>query len=130
MSASTMGERIKYVRNKHGLTQQAFAERIGISRGALANYEVDRNEPIDAVIKSICREFHVNANWLRTGVKSDEAETTQQEKIANFFTDVLSTAPDERSALIAALDDIPPEFWPMVAKLARDITANLKKEEG
>ena len=129
MDASTMGTRIKSVRTENKLTQQAFADRTGISRGALANYEVDRNEPIDAVITLICREFSINESWLRYGTGEMKTETTQRQKLTRFFADVLATAPDDRSAFIAALDDLPPEFWPLVVELAKNITENIKKEE-
>lgn len=129
MDTSTMGARIKFVRTENKLTQQAFADRAGISRGALANYEVDRNEPLDAVITLICREFGINENWLRYGTGDMKAETTQRQKLTRFFADVLATAPDDRSAFIAALDDLPPEFWPLVVDLAKNIVDNIKKEE-
>ena len=45
-----MNERIKRLRSKLEMTQQEFADRLGIKRGTLANYEIGRNEPIDAVI--------------------------------------------------------------------------------
>lgn len=124
-----MNERIKQIRTSYGLTQQEFADRIGIKRGTIANYELGRNEPIDAVITLICREFHIDETWLRTGVGNMKAETTHKEKIADFFTDVLATAPDDRSAFISALADLPPEFWPLVVDLAKSITANLKNKE-
>lgn len=62
-----MNERIKELRKVLKLTQQEFANKIHISRGALAVYEIGRNEPIDAVISLICRVFNVNETWLRTG---------------------------------------------------------------
>ena len=62
-----MNKRLKLLRKKLGLTQQEFAERVGIKRGAIANYEIGRNQPIDAVISLICREFNVSETWLRTG---------------------------------------------------------------
>lgn len=62
-----MKERIKKLRKEMHLTQQGFADRIGIKRNTIANYEIGRNEPIDAVISLICRTFHVNETWLRTG---------------------------------------------------------------
>lgn len=62
-----MNERIKELRKALKLTQQEFADRLNIKRGAIANYEVGRNEPIDAVISLICKEFNVNENWLRDG---------------------------------------------------------------
>lgn len=60
-------DRIKTLRKDLGLTQEKFAERLNIKRNTLANYEIGRNEPIDAVVSLICREFNVNENWLRTG---------------------------------------------------------------
>ena len=67
-----MNERIKQLRSRLGMTQQEFADKLGIKRGTLANYEIGRNEPIDAVISLICREFEVNEAWLRTGEGGDE----------------------------------------------------------
>ncbi len=62
-----MKERIKKIRKELDMTQQEFAEKIGVKRNSFANYETGRNTPIEAVIKSICREFNVNEEWLRTG---------------------------------------------------------------
>lgn len=62
-----MNERIKQIRKALKLTQQEFADRLGIKRGGVANYELGRNKPIDAVISLICREFNVNEEWLRHG---------------------------------------------------------------
>ena len=62
-----MNDRIKKLRKHLDLTQREFGERIGIKGNTIANYELGRNEPIDAVISLICREFNVNEAWLRTG---------------------------------------------------------------
>lgn len=62
-----MHERIKELRKYLELTQEKFANRIGIKRNTLANYEIGRNDPIDGIVFSICREFNVNEKWLRTG---------------------------------------------------------------
>lgn len=62
-----MNERLKKLRKKLDLTQEQFAARLGIKRGAIANYEIGRNEPVDSVVSLICREFHVNETWLREG---------------------------------------------------------------
>lgn len=62
-----MYKRIKEIRKALGLTQEEFAARIGVKRGAIANYEIGRNEPVDAVISLICREYSVSETWLRSG---------------------------------------------------------------
>jgi len=62
-----LNERIKKLRKVLDLTQREFGERIGVKPNTIATYEIGRNEPIDAVISLICREFNVDENWLRTG---------------------------------------------------------------
>lgn len=62
-----MNERIKELRKRLNLTQQQFADRLGIKRNTIANYEIGRNAPVDTVLSLICREFSVNEEWLRNG---------------------------------------------------------------
>ncbi len=64
-----MGERIKQLRKALGLTQKEFGERIGVKPNTIGTYEIGRNEPIDAVVSLICREFNVNEDWLRYGTE-------------------------------------------------------------
>lgn len=79
-----MNKRIKKIREELGLTQQQFANRLGIKRGAIANYEIGRNSPIDAVISLICREFGVNEVWLRTGEGGDDNMFTKLDEEDRF----------------------------------------------
>lgn len=62
-----IGERIKIVRKNLDLTQQKFGDRVGVKGNTIAQYELGRNEPIDAVLSLICREFGVCEEWLRNG---------------------------------------------------------------
>lgn len=62
-----MNNRIKNIRKQSGLNQADFGNRIGVSRDTVANIEGGRIEIKDLFIKSICREFNVNEQWLRTG---------------------------------------------------------------
>lgn len=124
----TLGERIKKIRNSKCLTQQRFAEELGLKQNTIATYEMNRTTPSDRTIADICRTFRVNEQWLRTGEGDMPIIDTQREKLNHFFQDVLATAPDERSAFVAALDDLPSEFWPVVAELARKYVENLKEK--
>lgn len=62
-----MQERIKEVRKSNGLTQAEFGEKIGVKGNTVTGYETGIRSPSDAIIVSICREFGVNEEWLRTG---------------------------------------------------------------
>lgn len=62
-----MKERIKKIRKELDLTQQKFADKLGVKRNTIAMYEMGRTFPSEQTIKSICREFNVNEEWLRNG---------------------------------------------------------------
>ena len=62
-----MNMRIKKLRKDLELTQQEFADKIGMKRNTIANYETNRNEPSNSVISLICKTFNVSEQWLRTG---------------------------------------------------------------
>lgn len=84
-----MNERIKALRKELNLTQQEFADRLNIKRGAVANYEIGRNEPIDAVISLICKTFNVNEEWLRDGSGEMFIERSPEEEVGYYVEDLL-----------------------------------------
>ena len=61
------GERIRILRKKLDLTQQMFADRIGMKRNSIAQIEMGRNTSEQTIV-SICREFNVSEDWLRDGI--------------------------------------------------------------
>ena len=126
----TIGERIKKVRKAIGLTQQDFADKIGIKRNSLANYEIGRNTPLDAILVSICREFDVNETWLRTGEGEMFVPQSRDEEIASFVADVLKgESPDFRRRLIAVLARMTPDEWDLLERKARELMEETKKDE-
>ena len=72
--------RIKSLRTTKGLSQQQFAEAMGVSRSYLASIETGRQEPSFALLMSLIETFSIEPNWF-FGVGSsdpDEAETVSQ----------------------------------------------------
>ena len=67
-----MNERLKKLRKKLDMTQQEFADKIGIARGNIASYEVRKAAVSNAVISLICTKFGVNEEWFRTGTGGDD----------------------------------------------------------
>ena len=96
-------ERLKKIRKTLDITQQEFADRIGIKRNSYANYEIGRNIPIDAIILSICREFNVNEDWLRTGAGGDEnmfVKLSEDEELAMYTQMLLDSTDDVVAGMI------------------------------
>lgn len=122
-----MNERLKKLRKTLDLTQQEFADRIGIKRNSLANYETGRNTPIDAILISICREWNVNEEWLRTGNGEMFIELTRDEQIENFVGDTLKSEDDSFKkkfiSMLAALDE---SDWEVLQKMVELMQENKK----
>lgn len=118
-----MKDRIKKIRRELDLTQQEFADRIGIKRGGVANYETGRNEPVDSVISLICREFNVSENWLRTGEGEMFPPIDRQMEIAKFTKQLLDE--DENSfknRLVSMLANLTEQQWETLADIAEKFT--------
>ncbi len=124
----TMSDRIALVVQKSGLKKVEFARKINVSQSHISRLVSGETAPSDRTIADICRVCRVREEWLRTGKGNMEIPDTQIDKLTHFFQDVLATAPDERSAFIAALDDLDPNLWPAVAALAREYVRNLPKD--
>lgn len=71
------------------MTQQQFANRIGVSRNTIATYETSVRVPIEAVLLSICREFGVNEEWLRTGEGEMYIDITPDLELSRWFGQLL-----------------------------------------
>lgn len=105
-----MKDRLKKLRNEERLTQQEFADKIGIQRGTYAKYEVGRNEPIDAVIKLICSTFNVNEKWLRTGEGDMFSKISRDDEIQRLVDEMLKDDSAEiKRRLVAAILRLTPE---------------------
>ena len=64
---------IKALRIKHGLTQEEFAEKIGLSIQGLSNLERNRYQPTSDTIDKICKNFNLEPiELLLTNSQSDE----------------------------------------------------------
>lgn len=63
----THGERVKKIRKTLNLTLEKFGEKLGVGKTAISKIEKSERNLTDQMAISICREFNVNEEWLRTG---------------------------------------------------------------
>lgn len=122
-----MKDRLKKLRKTLDLTQQAFADRIGMKQNTIAQYEMGRTIPSDAIIFSICREFNVNENWLRTGEGDMFMEISRDEQIEEFIGDLLHGEEDSfKRRLISGLAALDENGW----KVLEDFLDSIQKKRG
>lgn len=123
---SNMSERLKILRKELGMTQQEFADKLGIARGNIGAYEVGKNALSDAVISLICREFNVNKNWLRTGTGEMFTHQTDDEQLTSFIVKILANKSTSfKRKFISMLSALDESDWDVLEKMV----TLLKKED-
>ena len=125
-----MNTRIKEIRERYGLTQEEFGKRIGSARNTIANYETGNRNPSNAVITSICREFKVNEEWLRTGKGKLTIKRTKNQEIADFLNDTMEL-PNEsiKKKFVLALSKFTDDDWKRLGEIVEETFLDQEKNK-
>ena len=97
-----MNKRIRELRKELGLTKERFGEHLGVGTSAISKIESGERGVTDQMFVSICREFDVNEEWLRTGEGSMFREKSQREKAAYVVGKVLKGDDEFRQKVFIA----------------------------
>ncbi len=117
-----MKDRIKKLRKELDLTQQEFADKIGISRGNIGAYEVGKNAPSDAVISLICTKFDVNESWLREGAGEMFVELDIEDRLMDWAGKVLGGHDSKfKKRFVTMLMGLSESEWELLEKKAKEI---------
>lgn len=76
------------LRQSLGLSQQEFAEAIGLSQTTYSGYERERSQPPFDILKKICSIYDVDVNWLLDMKGTDYRELLDGQY--NDFADLVS----------------------------------------
>ncbi len=128
-----MNERLKKLRKTLDLTQQDFANRIGVKRNTVATYEMGRSSPSDSAVSLICREFNVNENWLRNGGTDDDMfiKLNEDEELAMYTQMLLDSTTDDVIAnlikkFICIYEKLDPNSKKILMNIADELIDNQK----
>ena len=114
-----LNERIKSLRKKLNLSQEAFGERLGITGGGISKLESGQRNITEQMVKSICREFHVSYLWLKTG-QGEMFEPLDQNTTA-LFDRIMAGENETAKAIFRAFAELNDEEWKVVEKIIKKI---------
>ena len=93
--------------------------------------EHGQNMLTDRNINIICKEFHVNEEWLRSGEGDMFIRLSRDEEIAAFVGSVQFEADDSfKKRFIAMLSALDTEDWKVLEKMAMKIYEERKEKDG
>ena len=125
---NTIGDRIKEVRKIKGLTQQRFADELGLKRNTVGGYEIGTVTPSDRTIADISQKFDINESWLRTGEGEMMRPVNRDEEISSFMGDVMRGESDDfRRRLVAVLAKLDASEWELLENMALKLADECKK---
>lgn len=99
-----MNNRIRKIRKALNLSQKEFAEKIGLKQNSISYMEKDGSTVTEQNIKTICSQFNVNENWLRTGNGKMFIENERKQR--EFFDVFDNLSPILQDYLIKTAKDL------------------------
>lgn len=118
-----MKDRIKQIRKDKKLSMEKFGDKIGLKKNSVSQIESGINNPSETVILSICREFRVNENWLRTGDGEPYIKRTRNQEIQDFANDVMEEVDESfRKRFVIALSKLDESDWNTLKKIADELS--------
>jgi transcriptional regulator with XRE-family HTH domain len=108
-----IGNRVKAGRRERGLTQEDLAERVGVSRSAVAQWETGRTGQITGNLSRIAEALDLNVEYLMYGIdKRAPSQAHQGDELAMLRL-YRECTPEDRQILLRtarrlARRDIPP----------------------
>lgn len=125
----TVNKRIKELRKILGITQQEFANKLGVSRNTVASYEIGKSNPSEAAINNICTKCQVNKKWLVEGIGDPFLKLDRKDEIIMWVTAALGEAPDSyQRRLIDALIKLDVKDWEILSNLAETLVKQKEKD--
>ena len=81
----TLGEKIKDARKQCGLSQEQLAEKMSVSRSAIAKWETDKGLPDIDNLKALVGFLNVSVDYLLDdGERIDELVTREAYDLASY----------------------------------------------
>lgn len=100
----TLGDKILYCRKRLGLSQEALAYRLGVSRQAVSKWETGEAVPELGKLALLAKTFGVTADWLLSDEEPQqermENENAQQEPHQNAYPSWMEHLPDSIRRII------------------------------
>lgn len=116
-----MHTRIKEIRKNLDMTQDAFANELGATRGMIAKYETGLVVPDKPIRLLICQKFNVNETWLETG-----EGVPYKEGLIPVLVHALSQMPDVQALLEQKLPNVSDATWRKMNEAVREFIESMK----
>lgn len=115
-----MNERIRELRKLLGFTLEKFGAPLGVGKTAISKIENGERGVTDQMVKSICREYNVNEEWLINGTGDMFTEIDRDDQLMRWAASVLKDDSDSfRKRFVTMLSSLSVDEWQFLENKAR-----------
>lgn len=125
-----MNTRIARIRKEANLTQQEFADRLGLTKNFVSLIETGGRKPSDRTISDICRIFDIQEDWLKDGLEPMRAAKSREEEIADLVGSALTGSSDFKKAVIKMICSRTDEELKTLEAALQAVYEGIKKDQG
>ena len=105
LGKDSIGRRIAFIRKERGFTQQQLADRIGIQRTVLADYEIARIRLYDEMVARFAMALNVSADKI-LGLKEEEHDIHKPDlRITKRLRQISELTANNQKALLKTIDN-------------------------
>lgn len=115
-----MNSRLKEVRKTLEMTQEKFAESLGISRTNLTNIELGKIQLTNRLIKTVCSVYKVDEEWIRTG--NGEMFTQHDDNFESLLKEAFAENDDFKKKLIKNILSLDEEKLMLIKQLINNLS--------
>lgn len=101
----SFGKKLSLLRKEHNLTQSNLAKKLGVSRGTIGMYEIDKRDPDTSTLKKISTLFNVSIDYLLDVVDAPRQIQVSKNNITKeIHHEYLALAKEMQDKKISPLD--------------------------
>lgn len=107
---TSTGSRIVFCRKEKGLSQQEFADIIGVSRGYIGDIERNRSDPSSNFLTLLASRLNISADWVLTGegeiYRNNQRLNPISERRAQAIVELYEAlSEDQQKEILAAVEE-------------------------
>lgn len=125
-----MHERISKLIQELKIKKVEFATAIGVSQPFVSELCSGAKLPSDRTISDICRVYHVNESWLRTGEGDMFLDLPPDKELDDIFAQIKMSDDNTIKAIIRAYWKLPDVHKAVIRQLIDDIAEQQKNGQG
>lgn len=125
-----MNERIKELRKNLNLTLEKFGKRLGVGKTAIFKIEKGENTLTEQMLLSICREYNVSEEWLRTGSGEMFEKFDRDDQLTVWAAKVLKEDDESfRKRFVASFASLDEDDWKAIERIVNKLIANQSNKD-